>query len=1096
MATNLDVRLFLVYNKLNNINIIDTNKINYLNNVKPLRNGAIDNYELDLYAKSGLDIKLNKQSFDLDNFLQIKSDNTLSFDIPKTQNNLNAFNNLGELQTSFGYYNTDNFPCYLLVDNVIYLYGILTILSSTSKEYSCYITGASKPVSELISDKSLNQLNMKPLVYAGLRGVNRQKWTTPNVIGNVPGVSNDNLVSQEVTLHEIWETQEKDNRFVHNHPLIAYGNFPVQENISLDGAITFGANKSIIWFGNDTIPPNAFLLKPGMGIRGGPLQFGTKIVNITIDLVVNGTVFLNIDRPANTAFSASPTTLVANYLHPEDHNLFIGDVGGVRLGNLIQMDDYINFDWSYFYMCPYVKSVIKQIFLDINYTVNGTFMDDTATNDLIIPFTKETDKYTEIKYLPDNQKIEYQNGIWGNYLTEELKFFNSKDTIRYLPPNAIYPPRIIKTNVDVPGYRGPYSILIYNLTKVSQYYTIGSLIPFKDLTTSFTGFDYGFDPLLLTKPEQSNIPAYYSKTTFKNNKKSNRFLKVRIGFTPVNPTPANPLYPPPIIPLDSAFGAPINSVNPAPNTWFGNANNAFIVFTIRASIDDDIINNSYSHSAVEDILDAVAAGTIGLPNANSIRDMIPSGYFNDFNEVISAQLFFMYTGTSVQFEIRSTNCPVGQNYIILDGPDDTNVAFLDPLNPLNRYRPLEANEHIYLFIATRANKPFWTGNIDYQWNAIEDPRFPDNRKTNPAHFLPEMKQIDFLKMVINQFNLQLDVDNIKRNININLFTNKYLDIYNKSDTLSQQINYLYDPISAFDLTENANEDDRTESPMDFYKTINFLYTDDNDYYVRPSNAYKYLRKSLSRLYTNTLSIESGFSQTNNKIYNFFQQNWTISIPSLGEFSDYSIPMGQANSYTTKFNIRIMKWLGMGLFNESPIDPVTNTHGALIINGINFRHLYNPTTQQYNVNSIFGVPISYPFIPLAKMDFNTYQTTSSPKGLRLVKYVNLLAPTIFESEYIPPFTFNYNPQPNKVYNVNLTAYKVPSLYQKFWEDYIDYLERSNKVDIDIYLSNKDWLDINVRRPIKIHNNIYYINKITGFNPTKNGLTKCTLIKTIK
>ena len=131
-----------------------------------------------------------------------------------------------------------------------------------------------------------------------------------------------------------------------------------------------------------------------------------------------------------------------------------------------------------------------------------------------------------------------------------------------------------------------------------------------------------------------------------------------------------------------------------------------------------------------------------------------------------------------------------------------------------------------------------------------------------------------------------------------------------------------------------------------------------------------------------------------------------------------------------------------------------------------------------------------------MDFNTYQTTSSPKGLRLVKYVNLLAPTIFESEYIPPFTFNYNPQPNKVYNVNLTAYKVPSLYQKFWEDYIDYLERSNKVDIDIYLSNKDWLDINVRRPIKIHNNIYYINKITGFNPTKNGLTKCTLIKTIK
>ena len=106
-------------------------------------------------------------------------------------------------------------------------------------------------------------------------------------------------------------------------------------------------------------------------------------------------------------------------------------------------------------------------------------------------------------------------------------------------------------------------------------------------------------------------------------------------------------------------------------------------------------------------------------------------------------------------------------------------------------------------------------------------------------------------------------------------TTLHAHIYNKSDTLSQQINYLYDPISAFDLTENANEDDRTESPMDFYKTINFLYTDDNDYYVRPSNAYKYLRKSLSRLYTNTLSIESGFSQTNNKIYNFFQQNWTI-----------------------------------------------------------------------------------------------------------------------------------------------------------------------------------------------------------------------------
>ena len=68
-----------------------------------------------------------------------------------------------------------------------------------------------------------------------------------------------------------------------------------------------------------------------------------------------------------------------------------------------------------------------------------------------------------------------------------------------------------------------------------------------------------------------------------------------------------------------------------------------------------------------------------------------------------------------------------------------------------------------------------------------------------------------------------------------------------------------------------------------------------------------------------------------------------------------------------------------------------------------------------------------------------------------------------------------------------------LYNLFHRKEIELLEKSELVTLDFMLNDFDIATLDIRRPIRVYTNYYYINSIEGYNIAKVEQTTVSLIK---
>jgi hypothetical protein len=87
-------------------------------------------------------------------------------------------------------------------------------------------------------------------------------------------------------------------------------------------------------------------------------------------------------------------------------------------------------------------------------------------------------------------------------------------------------------------------------------------------------------------------------------------------------------------------------------------------------------------------------------------------------------------------------------------------------------------------------------------------------------------------------------------------------------------------------------------------------------------------------------------------------------------------------------------------------------------------------------------------------------------------------------------------PNEIY-FSITSYPLKNIYKTYYEGFI--LSQNNKdtklITLYFLLNSIDIMNIDFRKYIKLDNGIYYLNKIDGYNPLGNELTKVELLRIV-
>ena len=87
-------------------------------------------------------------------------------------------------------------------------------------------------------------------------------------------------------------------------------------------------------------------------------------------------------------------------------------------------------------------------------------------------------------------------------------------------------------------------------------------------------------------------------------------------------------------------------------------------------------------------------------------------------------------------------------------------------------------------------------------------------------------------------------------------------------------------------------------------------------------------------------------------------------------------------------------------------------------------------------------------------------------------------------------------PNEIY-FNLATYPVQNLFQKYYKQFVDSQNNKDCKLLTLYflLNSIDMQNLDFKKLVKVDNGIYYLNKIDGYNPLDNELTKVELLKVV-
>lgn len=296
---------------------------------------------------------------------------------------------------------------------------------------------------------------------------------------------------------------------------------------------------------------------------------------------------------------------------------------------------------------------------------------------------------------------------------------------------------------------------------------------------------------------------------------------------------------------------------------------------------------------------------------------------------------------------------------------------------------------------------------------------------NPAKFLPDISQADFLRSILNTYNLFLFYDENSNQIVINEYDNYFLPS-------STEINWS-DKCS-------LEDDSVVFSPIITNKQTDFKLTgDDNDILIYQDNIATDATVINDSLYYNEIkTVQLGHSFTSIRPHylvtaspqtNAYLQLIlpTMSTEDVNHATLQELYKGDTN-YSYDFNWRLLKYKGMLKVSNVPNSIYLHIEDQNFVNS-NGLFVYPYSVQED--------PISY-FNPRFQGDNNLLETTS-------------------------------------------------------WLRFLNQLQQSVSIELDVYLKASDINKLDLRKPIRIGFNQFQIDSIDEFNPMEEGLTRVKLLK---
>ena len=308
-----------------------------------------------------------------------------------------------------------------------------------------------------------------------------------------------------------------------------------------------------------------------------------------------------------------------------------------------------------------------------------------------------------------------------------------------------------------------------------------------------------------------------------------------------------------------------------------------------------------------------------------------------------------------------------------------------------------------------------------------------NKEINISRFLPEMKQVDFLKEIVKMFNLHLYTK--YNNVYNNVIIEPRDDFYNSMVNWTDKVDYS-EPINISNLNDKN------------FAIVNLTYTEPEDY----------LSKDYKKIHDKIYGSHKIYNDSNlfgdETVLDLQFQSY---LTQYSKFTDYDIPCLTEKLETTWYDSS-KEYKPMIGFKHIEITDVDR-----ILKLANFNNDYPPLgvpSTQFRYNQYIYIPISnyyYPFVPT-------------------VNFVE----TIGGTEYSLEFTGNTQ---NNLYNL-------------FYRNQIDNLQHKDCRYVTYYLNLTfaDILSLDFRNKVLIDGQLYILQKIE-YDVTKIKSSKVELLKVV-
>ena len=354
----------------------------------------------------------------------------------------------------------------------------------------------------------------------------------------------------------------------------------------------------------------------------------------------------------------------------------------------------------------------------------------------------------------------------------------------------------------------------------------------------------------------------------------------------------------------------------------------------------------------------------------------------------------------------------------------------------------------------------------------------------PAKMLPKMKQLDFLKGLINTFNLYFKID-----------------VQNKSIRFEPWTTYFTSGFNPYDITSKV-----------FKESVEISYMDNND----PSIGFK---AAQNQQIIGDNMVTTGYttnpdSMTWNKVADinfnrFFNKEGTtdsISLPWAEPvvkrtwlWNDYDSSGNNTGAGAQQIYTPLMSKQSPNENNGKPFNKesgntyVYNTEDTIKFDGKPMLAFYlGQATDIYNYINIFtgGTINRVNFGVCSPFEVSSYRDN-------IETYLD--APDALEDRKTIAATYletGYNMLTGNTTDFSLVfdddGYFHNTLWSKFHKPKYDRYQKQDLLTADIRMNDYDWQEMQINRPIKYNKEIYHIVEIKGYDPIKR-LATITLIK---